>query len=252
MQLTRNTVSFLNVRVDALDTRGLCDRIIQLAYGDRTRKVMYVNAHCMLIARDDEQYRRVLNRADLVYADGVGVVWGARLWGHELPGRSTGADFMPRFCEVFAKYGLRVYLLGAQPGVAEEAAARLRERIPDLQIVGVQHGYFRRDRSEEIIGRINASEPHILLVGMGAPYQEVWIDEYCDQLKVPVVWGVGGLFDFLSGRTARGPQWLLDNGFEWFCRLIVEPRRLWRRYLLGNTEFVLYLLWRRYILDEKG
>ncbi len=245
------TVDFLGVRVDVLDTAALRDRVLALATGDRPRKVMYVNADCMLIARENFAYRDALNRADLVYADGIGVVWGARLWGHDLPGRSTGADFMPGFCRAFADRGLRLFLLGARQGVAEEAARRLRGQAPGLQVVGTHHGYFRPEESREIIREINRCRPHILLVGMGAPGQELWIDRHGDRLEVPVLWGVGGLFDFLSGRTRRGPQWLLDHGFEWLCRLLVEPRRLWRRYLIGNVKFVVYVLWQRYAARDR-
>ncbi len=242
----RRTIDFLGVRVDVVDTGALCARVVGFARDPKPHRVMYVNADCMLLALRDEGYRSCLNRADLVYADGVGVVWGARLWGHRLPGRSTGADFMPRFCEVFAEEGLSVFLLGAKEGVAGEAARRLKKRIPGLRIAGTHHGYFSPEENERIIETVRERSPHILLVGFGAPYQERWIDENADRIGVPVIWGVGGLFDFLSGRTKRGPQWLLDHGFEWLCRLVVEPRRLWRRYILGNTRFALYLLWRRF------
>ena len=248
--IERDTISFLDVNVDVVDTKGLCDRIVSFAHMGEKRQVMYVNTDCMLLSRKNETYRQVLNRCDLVYADGVGVVWGARLWGHNLPGRSTGADFLLEFCEVFAKNGLRVFLLGAKDPVAKEAAAKLSEKVAGLQIVGTHHGYFTQEDTQTVIDAVNAVQPHIIIVGMGAPYQEIWMDTNRDKFDAPVLWGVGGLFDFISGRTKRGPQWLLDNGLEWLCRLVVEPGRLWRRYLLGNTKFVLYLLWSRYITRE--
>ncbi len=248
----RQTIDFLGVRVDVLDTGGLRDRILAMARGTGPHRVMYVNADCMLIARENSRYRQALNRADLVYADGIGVVWGARLLGHGLPGRNTGADFMPRFCRDFARHGIRLFLLGAREGVAAEAGRRLCAQAPGLQVVGTHHGYFRPGESERIIGEINRARPHILLVGMGAPCQELWIDTNRDRLEVPLLWGVGGLFDFLSGRTRRGPQWLLDHGFEWLCRLLVEPGRLWRRYLIGNVKFVLYVLGQRCAARDRG
>jgi N-acetylglucosaminyldiphosphoundecaprenol N-acetyl-beta-D-mannosaminyltransferase len=204
----------------------------------------------MLISIKNERYRQTLNRADLVYADGVGIVWGARLWGHRLPDRSTAADFMPDFCKTFAEHGLRVYLMGARQGIAKEAADCLLKKVPNLRIVGTQHGYFKQEETEEIKQRINLARPDVLLIGLGAPYQEFWIEDNISELDVPVIWGVGGLFDFISGRTKRGPQWLLDHGFEWLCRLVVEPRRLWRRYLIGNSKFVLYILWHRFIVKR--
>ena len=238
---SRHTINFVGVHVDVLDTQGLYKRVIDFARDNKPRKVMYVNAHCMVISRNDEEYRNILNAADLVYADGMSLVWGAKLSDYYLPGRSTAADFMPMFCKLFAEKGLRVYLLGAQPGVAETAAERLKQNSPTLEIVGTHHGYFHQAEDDRIIAEINKSRPHILLVGMGVPYQEKWIHAHYSRIDVPVIWGVGALFDFLSGSVARGPQWLLDNGFEWLCRLFVEPGRLWRRYLVGNLLFMAHV-----------
>ncbi len=246
----RTTVPLLGVDIDALDTAGLCRKIVDFASLGSTRSVMYVNADCMLIALRNEEYRQALNNADLVYADGVGVVYGAKLWGHTLPGRSTAADFMPDFCQSFADSGLRVFFLGAKPGVARAAADGLMADIPGLMIVGTHHGYFTAGETEQVIAEINGARPDVVVIGFGAPAQELWIRDHGGQLNASVLWGVGGLFDFLSGQTPRGPQWLLDHGFEWLCRLTAEPKRLWRRYLLGNTKFVLTLLWHRYVLRE--
>jgi N-acetylglucosaminyldiphosphoundecaprenol N-acetyl-beta-D-mannosaminyltransferase len=236
----RQIIDFLGVNVDALDTQGLYARILDFVRERKPRKVMYLNADCALLARKDEHYRRILNNADLVYADGISIVYGARLLGRHLPGRSTGADFIPRFGVGFAENNIRLFLLGARPGVAEKAAANLLQVAPSLSIVGAHHGYFRKEETGQVIRKIQEAHPDILLVGLGAPYQEKWIDEHLVQLNTPVVWGVGGAFDFISGRTPRGPKWLVDHGFEWLCRLFAEPRRLWRRYLIGNIEF----LWR--------
>lgn len=247
----RQTIDFLGIQVDVLDTKGLCNRVMDFALKGEKRKVMLVNTDCMLLSFKDKEYRQILNRADLVYADGVGVIWGAKLWGHHLPGRSTGADFFPDFCRESARHSLKIFLLGGREGVAEESATNLLKKTANLRIVGTHHGYFKTEETMKIINVINAANPHILVVGFGAPLQEKWIDENASKLNVNVLWGVGGLFDFISGRTRRGPQWLLDNGFEWLCRLIAEPGRLWRRYLVGNTKFILYLLWYRFIAKRQ-
>lgn len=238
----RHTIEFMGVKVDVVDTNGLCRRIIEFARDGKPHKVMYVNANCMLIVQKDGRYRKILNSADLVYADGMSIVWGARILGNYLPGRSTSADFIPGFCQIFAEEGFKLYFLGARPGVAEVAGQKLRQANPKLQIAGTRHGYFQHEESEKIIDQINRATPHILLIGLGAPYQEKWIDRNFNRINVPVIWGVGGLFDYLSGRLKRGPQFLLDSGFEWFCRLCVEPRRLWKRYLIGNLLFMWYVL----------
>ncbi|MBC2694342.1 MAG: WecB/TagA/CpsF family glycosyltransferase [Desulfobacteraceae bacterium] len=238
---SRHTINFIGVHVDVLNMQGLYKKVIEFAQDNKPRKVMYVNAHCMVISRNDEEYRNILNAADLVYADGMSLVWGAKLSGHYLPGRSTAADFMPMFCKLFAREGLRLYLLGAELGVAETAGSKLKQKSPALEIVGTHHGYFNQEEDERIIAEINKSRPHILLVGMGVPYQEKWIHAHYGSIDVPVIWGVGALFDFLSGKLARGPQLLLNHGFEWLCRLFVEPRRLGKRYLVGNLLFMAYV-----------
>ncbi len=238
----RRTVPLLGVEIDVVDTAALCYRLLEFAAGNRQRRVMYVNADCMLIAHENRRYGDLLNRADLVYADGIGVVLGARLFGHRLPGRSTGADFFPYFCAMAAERGIRLYLLGAAEGVARAAAERLQRDIPELRIVGTHHGYFRRRESGRIIDAVNRARPHVVVIGFGAPAQEFWMEEFGPRLEARVLWGVGGLFDFLSGNTRRGPRWLLDHGFEWLCRLFIEPRRLWRRYLIGNVRFLALLL----------
>ncbi len=241
----RATVRLLGVTIDAVDTGGLLARVLELLDSGARSTVTYANADCLLKATRDREYRRALNSADLVYADGVGVVLGAKLWGCRIPGRSTGADFMPGFCREFARRGSRLFLLGARPGVAAEAAAALARQAPGLVVAGTRHGYFGAEESERIVDEINAARPDVLLVGLGAPAQELWIARNAGRLDARVVWGVGGLFDFLSGRTRRGPKWLWDHGFEWLCRLIVEPRRLWRRYVLGQARFLLVVLRRR-------
>ncbi|MEA3468025.1 MAG: WecB/TagA/CpsF family glycosyltransferase [Thermodesulfobacteriota bacterium] len=244
--MERKTINLLGTTIDVLDVKGLGKKITQYIAAGIQTKIMYVNTDCMLIAKNNPEYQDVLNNADLVYADGIGVVLGARLWGNSLPDRLTAADFMPDLCRDFAKQKLRIYLLGAIEGVAEDAAKSLQKKIPNLLITGTHHGYFKQEQCADLIAEINAARPDIILVGFGAPQQEFWIHENSKNLDAKVVWGVGGLFDFLSGKTRRGPKLLLDNGFEWLCRLTTEPKRLWRRYLIGNTKFILYLLWARF------
>jgi N-acetylglucosaminyldiphosphoundecaprenol N-acetyl-beta-D-mannosaminyltransferase len=251
MNINRKVINFLGVKIDPVDTPELLDRVVAFACEKQTHKVMYANADCILIAQNDPEYRKILNNAHLVYADGIGIILGAKIFGHHIQNRSTGADFMPRFCQKFADKGLKIFLLGARPGVAELAAQKLMLGCPQLQIAGTHHGYFRPFAEGRIVNSINRAKPHILLIGLGAPYQEKWIEKNYSFIEVPVIWGVGGLFDFLSGKTKRGPQLLLDNGFEWLCRLCVEPRRLWKRYLIGNSMFAWKVLKWKYF-RQKG
>jgi len=204
---------------------------------------MYANVHVVNTAWRDPKLRAILNQADLVYCDGAGVALGARLLGHPLPGRMTGADWIEPLCAACAGRRTTLYFLGGRPGVAARAAATLQERHPGLRVAGAHHGYLAdTDVCAAAIAAVNKARPHILLVGMGTPLQEKWIAAHRHQLEVPLVWAVGALFDFVTGVQPRGPRWMLDHGLEWLCRMWSDPRRLWRRYLVGNPLFLLRVL----------
>ena len=201
---------------------------------------MYVNAHVVNQSRSTSALSDALRRADLVYCDGYGVRLAARVLGRAVPHRMTGADWiwdLARLCEAA---GHPLYLLGSEPPLAQEAAARLRRLYPNLDVAGTHHGFFDLEspHNERVIEDINAHGPRIVLVGMGTPKQELWVDRYAERLEGTVVWTVGALFDIVSGHTPRAPRWLADNGLEWIFRLAIEPQRMWRRYLLGNPVFL--------------
>ncbi|MBK8961692.1 MAG: WecB/TagA/CpsF family glycosyltransferase [Candidatus Competibacteraceae bacterium] len=204
----------------------------------------FVNPDCLNIAYRNERYRAVLQSAARVLPDGIGLKIGCRMLGVGLAANVNGTDLFPRLCERAAREGLRLFLLGARPGVAEQVAANMRQRYPALVVAGVQHGYFDSSEQDAIIERINDSRAHLVLVAFGVPRQELWLAEHHQRLRPPVRLGVGGLFDFYSGRIPRAPLWLREIGLEWVWRLAQEPGRMWRRYLLGNPLF-LYRVWRQ-------
>ncbi len=211
--------------------------------------VLNVNAHCLNLCYEDPKLRDFMNRAEVVFCDGVGVMLAARVLGRRIPQRITYADWIWQLADLAAARGFSLYLLGARPGVAQEAARKLKARNPNLEIVGTRHGYFDHGagspENEAVVEEINASAPDILLVGLGMPFQEHWLMENRQRLDVRVALTGGAVFDYASGRLRRGPRLLRENGFEWLARLIVEPRRLWRRYLIGNPLFLLRVLRQR-------
>lgn len=208
--------------------------------GHGPRRVMYVNAHVLNQSLEIPALRGALECADLVYCDGYGVRLAAKALDTEIPHRMTGADWIWGLASLCESAGQSVYLLGSEPGVAAEATRRLHRWYPALDVVGTHHGYFELDSAhdERVVEDINLKRPDIVLVGMGSPKQELWVQRNAHRLDTSVVWTVGALFDYVSGRVPRAPGWLADNGLEWIFRLAIEPQRMWRRYLLGNPQFV--------------
>jgi N-acetylglucosaminyldiphosphoundecaprenol N-acetyl-beta-D-mannosaminyltransferase len=239
----------LGVGVDPLTVEDLHAEIGRLVRGGRGGLVLNVNAHCLNLCYEDPALRGFFNGAEVVFCDGAGVMLAVRVLGGRIPARITYADWTWRLAAFAASEGFSLFFLGARPGVAQVAAEKLKERHPDLKIAGVRHGYFDHSagspQSEKVVDDINAAAPDILLVGLGMPLQERWLMENRERIDAGAVLTGGAVFDYVSGRLSRGPRFLTRNGFEWLARLLAEPRRLWRRYLLGNPVFVLRVLRQR-------
>lgn len=232
--------TLFDIPVELAEPAEMLRTITSWAGQGDTRRVMYVNAHVVNRSRELPELASALRSADLVYCDGYGVRMAAKTLDLPVPHRMTGADWVwgvAALCEVT---GQSLYLLGSDPPLAQQAAKRLQRWYPRLRIAGSHHGYneLESPQNERVIEDINASQPGIVLVGMGTPKQELWIDRYAHRVDADVLWSVGALFDYLAGRVPRAPRWLADNGLEWIFRLAIEPHRMWRRYLLGNPAFL--------------
>ena len=243
-------IEVLGVGVDPLTVDGLHAEILRLAGEDGLSLVLNVNAHCLNLCYQDPALRGFMNRADVVFCDGVGVMLAARVLGRRIPERITYADWMWRLAAFAEAEELSLYFLGGRPGFAKMAARRLRERYPGLNLVGIHHGFFDRTagspENEAVIREVNAVKPDILVVGFGMPLQEYWLMENGDRIEARMALTGGAVFGYISGELQRGPRLLVENGFEWLARLLVDPRRLWRRYLLGNPLFVARVLRQRF------
>ena len=204
------------------------------------------NAQLVTLAEKNEGFAEAMQAADLAVPDGISVVIASRILGVPIPERVTGGDLMNRLCAEAARYGFRVFLLGGLPGSAMMAAYNLRLRYPGLNICGTYCPPmgFEKDAAEvqRIRDEVNAAAPDLLCVAFGAPKQEIWMQGNRDKLRVGAILPVGAAFDTLAGLRRRAPQWVQKIHLEWLFRLTMEPRRLWRRYLIGNTEFVLLVL----------
>ncbi|WP_260705482.1 WecB/TagA/CpsF family glycosyltransferase [Edaphobacter flagellatus] len=231
-------LSFLGVNIDNLTMAEASARIISMAQSGVPSQVSFVNADCVNIAFNDSQYKQTLASSQLVLADGIGVRIAGAILNQHVRENINGTDMLPFLCDAAEQAGLSLYLLGGRPGIPEAAADWITQRYPDLRIAGCRHGYFSPEEEPSIFEAIKDSRADILLVAFGAPRQEKWIASHKTQLAAKVSIGVGGLLDFYSGRIPRAPVWIRELGMEWFYRFWQEPRRMWRRYFLGNAVFL--------------
>ena len=225
-----DSVEILGGRVDDATYGDLLARLDAFVASGQPHHIITVNAEMLVAAHDDPEFAGVLASGDLNVADSVGVVFAARLLGKPLQERVTGADGIYRLAAHSALKGYRLYLLGAAPGVAEQAAERLRTANPGLEVVGTYSGSPHISEEDDIITRVRAADPDLLLVAYGVPAEEKWISRNRQRLGVPVMVGVGGALDFAAGVIKRAPDWMRRSGLEWLYRLMREPWR-WRRQL---------------------
>ena len=239
-------VHVLQVPVDPVTVDELHRHLLRFV-GDRAKAtVLHANVHAVNLAADDKSFASILSTADLVFCDGHGVMLGARLLGQRIPVKITYADWTWDLAGMCEREDLSIYLLGSRPGVAAAAAARLRDRHLGLRIAGTHHGYFDHTAggraSLDVVAQINAARPDLVLVGFGMPLQESWIAAHRGLIDAAVVLSAGAAFDYVSGQLRRPPRWMTNCGLEWMGRLLIEPRRLARRYVAGSPTFMLRVL----------
>jgi N-acetylglucosaminyldiphosphoundecaprenol N-acetyl-beta-D-mannosaminyltransferase len=234
----------LGVPIHPLRPAQLVEAIVAFGRGDRLRRVYNVNVHAMNLAHDDPEFAGYLRGADLVFCDGYGVKWGARLAGLSIPDRMTPPDWIDDFAAATARAKQRVFAVGDVEGVAASFQTLLGDRHPGYLSAGAHHGFFAKEGPENdaVIAAINQSRATHLLVGLGMPTQERWIERNADRLDVKVVIPVGALFRWVIGHERRAPRWMTSSGLEWAARLGRHPIRHFRRYVIGNPRFLVRLV----------
>lgn len=239
------TIEILGVPFARLDAAAALEQAELLYERESPAMAAHANVHTLNLTVEDPAYKEVLRAADMVLNDGKGVMLGARLLGSSFPGDLNGNVFTPLVVERAAEKGWPVFLLGAKPGVAEKLAGVLEELHPGIAIVGHHHGHFSAEEEPEVVVRIRELRTGLLLVGMGNPYQERFLHRRLSETGARLGIGVGAYFDFMTGMVQRSPQWMSDHGLEWIHRLAKEPKRMWRRYLVGNPAFIARVLKQR-------
>lgn len=234
----------LTIGVDKVTLQQAVERCLSFIEGDQPRLVVTPNAEIAYAAAYNPALSDLINRADLVIADGAGIVLASRLLGDPVPEKVTGVDLTTRLLEALSSRRRgRVYLLGARPEVVAEAARRIAERFSGVQVVGYQHGFFAPEEEPAVIAAIREARPDVLLVGMGVPRQEFWLDCHLKDLNAKVGMGVGGTIDVLAGAAQRAPRWMIKANLEWLFRIVKFGR--YGRSLPPLFKFVLMVAARR-------
>ena len=236
----RNRIAVLNVMIDVVTMKEAVEAVKQFILQKKSHLVVTPNPEIIMMANKDEQLARIINNADLVVPDGAGVVWAARYQGDAMPERVAGYDLVQNLLIEAMNEKYKIYLFGGAPGIAEKAKKIAEERYPGVQIVGTRNGFFTKQNESEIVNDIKACQPDILLVALGVPRQEKWLEEYKEELKVPVSIGVGGTFDVMAGVVKRAPLWMQRSNLEWLFRLLSEPKRAIR--MLALPHFVIKIM----------
>jgi N-acetylglucosaminyldiphosphoundecaprenol N-acetyl-beta-D-mannosaminyltransferase len=235
----RDRIELLGCSLDRLTMDEAIEQCLTYVRGPRQpHLVITVNAAILVMMRKDAALRHVIASSDLVLADGMPLVWVARALGIGLRNRVAGVDLMDQLLQVSSRENLRLFLLGAREEVICELIDSVLKNLPGAVVAGYRNGYFTPEQYDEVIRQIRDSNADLLFVGMPTPFKEVWCHQHRHELGVPVIVPVGGAFDVLAGAVKRAPRWMQTCCLEWFWRLLCEPRKMWKRYLVTNTVFI--------------
>lgn len=241
MPLNKNTedrYEILNTYVNAISMDETIRRVEEIIKRGVPTQHVVINASKVNLMEKDLKLRKIVNACPLINADGASIVWAAKKLGVPLKERVTGIDLFQRLVELSNQKGYKIYLFGAKEEVVTKVKKIFEEKYPNLQIVGYRNGYFTEKDEPEIVKNMAESGADMMFVAFSSPKKEYWVNKYLKQLNIPFVMGVGGSFDVVAGVTDRAPLWMQKHGLEWFYRFIQEPRRMWKRYIVGNAKFV--------------
>lgn len=232
-------IKFINIPIDAITMKDTINLVEKTIVAKKQIHHTVVNASKIILMQKDAELEKSVIQADIINADGQGVVWAANLLGLNLPERVSGIDLMESLVEMSYYNGYKCYFLGARENIVQKLVAIYKEKYSEDIIAGFRNGYFNEQEECDVARKISESGANILFVAITSPKKEIFLNKYKAQLKnVNFIMGVGGSFDVISGKIKRAPIFMQGIGLEWFYRFLQEPRRLWKRYLLGNIKFI--------------
>lgn len=235
-------IKLFNTYVDNLTMSETLDKVSNIIDRGVPTQHVVLNASKINLMRYDEKLTEIVNSCEVINADGASILWAAKRNNKNLKERVTGIDLFENLLPISEQCGYRIFLFGAKEEVVTTVKEKIQKMYPKINIVGHRNGYFNENESSDIVQEIASKKPDILFVAFSSPMKEYWISEHLQMLNVPFVMGVGGSFDVLAGKTNRAPKWMQKTGLEWFYRFIQEPKRMWKRYIIGNLKFVIYTL----------
>lgn len=245
-------VKLFNIEIDALSMRQTLDIVEDAVANDKHIHHTVVNAGKIVLMQEDKELEKSVNEADLINADGQAVVWASKMLGSPLPERVSGIDLMEKLVKRSFEKGYRCYFLGAEEDVVSNLITLYKKKYSNNVIAGYRNGYFKKSDEKRIAKVISQSNANILFVAITSPKKEIFLNTYKKELKnINFIMGVGGSFDVIAGKVNRAPKWMQDIGFEWLYRVIQEPRRMFMRYLVGNTKFIFLVLKELFLLNRK-
>lgn len=250
METAENRYPILNTYVNALSMDETVDYVKKvIARRDPPVQHVVINALKVNLMEEDPKLREIVNACPLINADGSSILWAAKKLGVPIKERVTGIDLFQRLVKEAAENGYKIYLFGAKEEVVTKVRDIFQKEYPTLEIAGYRNGYFTPEEEPQIVADMAASGADMMFVAFSSPKKEYWVNKYLNQLNVPFVMGVGGSFDVVAGVTKRAPEFWQKIGMEWFYRFIQEPRRLWKRYVVGNAVFIRHV--QRAVREQK-
>lgn len=235
-------IEFLNTFVDSLTMEETLKEIEVAIENNKCIQHVVINAGKINLMQSDKKLTKIVNECPIINADGQSIVWASKLLGNKLPERVTGIDIFVNLVKICAEKGYKPYFFGAKEDVVKKVVEKFKIEYPNLIVAGYRNGYFKDEESERIAEDIKKSGADVLFVAFSSPKKEYWINENMSIMKVPFAMGVGGSFDVVAGKTTRAPKWMQRCGLEWFHRFIQEPKRMFKRYILGNLNFCTIVL----------